>query len=86
MATIETEVSKQLEEIKVMVKAVYELVVGNEHEKENGLLERVKELETQSATFKKYIDRLTFTAIGMGFPASWGLIDIIQKVVLKVSE
>lgn len=74
---------QKIDEMKIMVNDIHNVVLGPEHEKDNGLLSRVRDLETKFEKQSMFQKKLMWVAIGMGFPASWGLLEILQKIILK---
>jgi hypothetical protein len=71
---------KDMQELKKMVSEIYYVVVGSEHDKETGLIERVKTLEVEQDKQKNFINRITWICVGMGMPAGWGVVEIIIKL------
>ena len=47
-----------------------------------GLLDRVRELEVEQERQKNFLSRITWMAIGMAAPASWGIIEFLSKFIL----
>ena len=71
---------KDMQELKKMISEIYYVVVGSEHDKDNGLIERVKCLEIEQEKQKNFINRIIWFVVGMGAPAGWGVVEILIKI------
>lgn len=72
----------QINEIMHKINEIHRLIVGSEHDKDTGLLSRVKDLESRVDSIQDTIVKSKWFLIGVGFFAGWGIIDII-KIIFK---
>lgn len=70
----------QIAEMNRMITQIYHVVIGSEHDKEIGLLKRVKDLEDETDKLNKFIDRTKWVVVGMAMPASWGIIQLLVTI------
>lgn len=72
------DLEKQMQDIRNMVVDIHRVVLGSEHEKDLGLLSRVRELEERIIKVDMILKRAKWVMIGMAIPASWGIRDLIE--------
>lgn len=75
---------KQVAGVDIKVSSILTILSGNGLDKEDkGMIGTQNDHEKRLVSLEKLKDRLVWFLIGITIPASWGLIDIIQKVILK---
>lgn len=83
MAEIQ-QLEKQVEMIDRKVSSILEIVKGNEWDREDrGMIGEINNHEQRLTSLEKLRDRFVWFLIGLSIPAGWGLVDIIQNIVLK---
>lgn len=75
---------QEVAEIKQMVKDIHHVVIGSEHDKDSGLLKRVKDLESDVEGLQKFNNKLVWVAIGMTIPAVYGLGEFLSKLLITL--
>ncbi|MDF2381311.1 hypothetical protein JMG10_07535 [Nostoc ellipsosporum NOK] len=79
----QTTLEKDMAVVKRLIADIHHVVLGSEHEKDNGLLARVRDLEDRVEKQSLFQKKLVWVAVGMAAPASWGILEFFQKIVLK---
>lgn len=75
------DIKKQLNSVSTTVNEIRSVLIGNEHDKESGFLNRVKDLEAAVERLEKFKDRLIYAVIGMGIPTSYGIFKIFSTIL-----
>lgn len=74
----------QVSQVDNKVSSILFLLKGNEMDKEDrGMIGEQKDHERRITALEKMRDRLIWFLVGLSIPAGWGIIDIIQSVLLK---
>lgn len=71
------------DEIEMMIREMYHVVIGTEHDPESSLISRVKRTEKTLEEHKAIITKVTWGLIGLSAPAGWGIIDLLIKIFVK---
>lgn len=75
---------EQVEQVDKKVSSILQLLKGNELDKDDeGMIGVQNNHEQRIRRIEKISDRLFYFLIGLSAFAGWGLIDIIQKLILK---
>lgn len=75
---------RQVQQVDLKVEKVLRLLTGNELDKDDkGMIGVQNDHEKRISQLEKLRDRLIWFAFGLTFFAGWGVIDIVQKVLLK---
>jgi hypothetical protein len=75
---------QEVDELKKKLDEVLSLLRGNTLDKnDQGFIGSVKDLVKRVAVLEKWKDRIVWMFIGMGLPASVGVIEILKKIFLK---
>jgi hypothetical protein len=80
---MDLQLEKQMSEIKGMVMDIHRVVLGSEHEKDLGLLSRVKELEQKVDKLENTMKKIKWIAIGWALPASVGVLEFLRAIIIK---
>jgi hypothetical protein len=73
----------EVDELKMKLDEVLSLLRGNILDKsDNGFIGSVNDLEKRVNTLEKWKDRIVWLFIGMGLPASVGVIEILKKIFI----
>lgn len=73
----------EVDELKKKLDEVLSLLRGNILDKnDNGFIGSVNDLEKRVTTLEKWKDRIVWMIIGMGIPASVGMIEILKKLLI----
>jgi hypothetical protein len=73
----------EVDELKMKLDEVLSLLRGNILDKsDNGFIGSVNDLEKRVSTLEKWKDRIVWLFIGMGLPASVGVIEILKKIFI----
>ena len=85
METImEQQFKDKVDEIGNKVSSILSLLQGNKLDKnDNGVIGTVDDLHDRVTKLEKWRDRIVWMVIGMGLPASVGVIEILKKIFLK---
>lgn len=76
---------KELQQVNDKLNSIITLLNGHELDSDSGgLVHKVNIAESRIAKVEQFKDRITYVAVGMAIPASWGIIDIVSKVILAV--
>jgi hypothetical protein len=82
-----TEIQKleiQVENVDNKVSSILSILRGNDINKEDrGMIGRQFDHERRLARLEKLKDKVLWFFVGLSIPASWGVIDIIQKLIAK---
>jgi hypothetical protein len=74
----------EIDELKKKLDEVLSLLRGNTLDKnDQGFIGSVNDLEKRVSALEKWRDRIIWTLVGMGIPASIGFIEILKKIFLK---
>lgn len=74
----------EIDELKKKLDEVLSLLRGNILDKnDQGFIGSVNDLEKRVTGLEKWRDRIIWTLVGMGIPASVGMIEILKKIFLK---
>jgi hypothetical protein len=72
----------EIEELKKKLDEVLSLLRGNTLDKnDQGFIGVVNDLEKRVTTLEKWKDRIVWMFIGMGIPASVGIMEILRKLL-----
>jgi hypothetical protein len=72
----------EIDELKKKLDEVLSLLRGNTLDKtDQGFIGVVNELEKRVTTLEKWKDRIVWMFIGMGIPASVGIMEILRKLL-----
>jgi hypothetical protein len=84
MAMDANEFEKKLIGLEKNVSTILELLQGNTLDKsDNGIAGMVNRHDEEIESLKKWRDRFVWTVIGMGLPASVGIIEILKNIFIK---
>lgn len=73
----------EVDELKKKLDEVLSLLRGNILDKsDQGFIGSVNDLEKRVSTLEKWKDRIVWLFIGMGLPASVGVIEILKKIFI----
>jgi len=73
--------NKEFHDLKNKVDDIHRLLLGSEHEKEVGILHRIRKNEDEIDDIKQWKARITYFAYGMIVPASYGVIDVVKSIL-----
>lgn len=74
----------EIDELKKKLDEVLSLLRGNTLDKtDQGFIGSVNDLEKRVTGLEKWKDRIVWMVIGMGVPASIGIVEILKKLFLK---
>jgi hypothetical protein len=74
----------EIDELKKKLDEVLSLLRGNTLDKnDQGFIGSVNDLEKRVTSLEKWRDRIIWMVIGMGLPASVGVIEILKKIFIK---
>ncbi len=77
-------IQKQVSELDMKVDKVLRFLIGNELDKEDtGMIGTQNDHERRLRRIEKIADRAFYFLIGLSFFAGWGVIDLVQKIILK---
>lgn len=77
------ELEKRIIGIETNLSKVLSLLGGNDLDKgDKGIVGTVNDHEERIIKLEKWNDRLVWTVIGMGMPASVGIYEILKKIIL----
>ena len=71
----------EFHDLKNKVDEIHRLLLGSEHEKEVGILHRIRKNEDKIDAFEQWKARITYFAYGMIVPASYGVIDFVKSII-----
>lgn len=75
---------EKVNDVDDKVSSILTLLKGNDLNREDkGVIGIVNDLEERVATLEKWKDRIVWMFIGMGVPASVGVIEILRKLLIK---
>ena len=63
------------------VDDIHRILLGSEHDKEVGILHRIKNTETRIKSLEDWKSKITYVAFGMSIPATYGVFDIIKTIL-----
>jgi hypothetical protein len=73
----------EVDELKMKLDEVLSLLRGNKLDaNDKGYIGSVNDLEKRVSTLEKWKDRIVWLFIGMGLPASVGVIEILKKIFI----
>jgi hypothetical protein len=76
---------KELELVNKQLNSILTLLKGHELDnEEGGMVGQVHGIDKRLVKIETFKDRVIYVAIGVSIPASWGIIDIISKVITAV--
>lgn len=76
---------RELRAVNDKLNSIITLLNGHELDTDSGgLVHKVNSIESRIFDVERFKDRITYVALGMAIPASWGIIDIVSKVILAV--
>jgi hypothetical protein len=74
----------EIDELKKKLDEVLSLLRGNHLDKnDQGFIGSVNDLEKRMTTLEKWKDRIVWMFLGMGIPASVGIVEILKKIFIK---
>lgn len=74
----------EIDELKKKLDEVLSLLRGNVLDKtDQGFIGSVNDLERRVTGLEKWRDRIVWMVIGMGIPASVGIVEILKKIFIK---
>lgn len=77
-------IEKQVGEVNTKVTSILVLLKGHDLDKDDkGMIGVQNDHEDRIQKLEKTIDRMKWFLFGLSIPAGWGVIDIIQKIILK---
>lgn len=75
---------EKLISVEEKVSTILDLLQGNKLNKaDRGLVGTVDDHEERITSLEKWKDRLIWTVVGMGLPASVGIVEILKKIFTK---
>lgn len=81
---MEQQLKDKVDEIGEKVTSILTLIRGNVLDKnDQGVIGTVDDLIKRVTTLEKWKDRMVWMVIGMGLPASVGIMEILKKIFLK---
>lgn len=81
---MEHSVEQEVGEINRKVTSILTLLKGNDLDREDkGMIGVQNDHEARLDHLEETKNRAIYILLGMGIPAGWGLIDIIQKIFLR---
>lgn len=81
---MEQQVKEKVDEIGEKVTSILTLLRGNVLDKnDQGVIGTVDDLVKRVTALEKWKDRIVWMFIGMGIPASVGIVEILKKIFLK---
>jgi hypothetical protein len=84
MAMTNEQVEEKLISVERKVSTILDLIAGNNLNKDDkGIVGKVVSHDDRLDDLEKWRDRLVWTVIGMGLPASVGIWEILRKIILK---
>ena len=76
---------KELQQVNEKLNSIITLLNGHELDNEaGGMVQRVHLIDNRLNRLESFKDRVIYVCIGASIPASWGIIDIIGKVISAV--
>lgn len=66
------------------VDDIHRMLIGTSEEKEVGLVSRVRKTEADISEIKDWKQKITYFAMGMVVPASYGVFDIIKTIITQI--
>lgn len=73
----------EVDELKKKLDEVLSLLRGNTLDKsDSGFIGSVNDLEKRVSTLEKWKDRIVWMMVGMGIPASIGVVEILKKIFI----
>lgn len=76
----------EFHDLKNKVDEIHRLLLGSEHEKEVGILHRIRKNEDEIDDIKQWKARITYFAYGMIVPASYGVIDVVKSIITALGK
>ena len=76
----------EFHDLKNKVDEIHRLLLGSEHEKEVGILHRIRKNEDEIDDIKQWKARITYFAYGMIVPASYGVIDVFKSIITALGK
>jgi hypothetical protein len=86
MHTLPMADNKEFHDLKNKVDDIHRLLLGSEHEKEVGILHRIRKNEDEIDDIKQWKARITYFAYGMIVPASYGVIDVVKSIIAAIGK
>lgn len=84
MAMDANELEKKLVGLEKNVSKILDIIQGNDLDRsDNGIVGIVNRHDDEISDLKKWKDRFVYTVIGMGIPASVGILEILKKIIIK---
>lgn len=81
---MEQQLKDKVDEIGNKVSSILSLLQGNKLDKnDNGVIGTVDDLHERVTNLEKWKDRIVWMVIGMGLPASVGIMEILKKIFIK---
>ena len=75
---------KEFHSLVAQVNDIHQMLIGTSEEKEVGLVSRVRKTEADISEIKDWKQRVTYFAMGMVVPASYGVFDIIKTIITQI--
>lgn len=83
---MEQQLKDKVDEIGNKVSSILSLLQGNKLDKnDNGVIGTVDDLHERVTNLEKWKDRIVWMVIGMGLPASVGIMEILKKIFINYS-
>lgn len=77
-------IEKQVAEVNTKVTSILVLLKGHDLDKDDkGMIGVQNDHESRLQKLEKTLDRMKYLLIGVSIPAGWGIVDIVQKIILK---
>ena len=79
-----TQMQKDIHELKELVQKLYTIIAGHELDKDSGVVAQVKDHDGRLRSIENFKDRAVWTAVGMGIPAGFGIVEIFRAILLAI--
>jgi hypothetical protein len=81
---MDDQLKDKVDEIGNKVSSILSLLQGNKLDKnDNGVIGFVDDIHKRLTNLEKWKDRMVWMFVGMGLPASVGVVEILKKIFLK---
>ena len=76
-------IENEMSVVGIKVSGVLSLLKGNELDKgDNGMLGELADMRVRLDKLEKFNTKVIYVALGMSLPASYGVLQIIQNIIL----
>lgn len=75
---------KEFHSLTEKVNDIHRILIGTAEEKEVGIVSRVRKTEVDINDLKDWKQKITYFAMGMVIPASYGVFDIIKTIITQI--